>query len=61
MIDVDRQTIITGAIQLPEFNVFAVQFGDFGIRWYALSYIAGLLIGIYIIKRISRAATAPKR
>jgi phosphatidylglycerol:prolipoprotein diacylglycerol transferase len=61
MIDVDRQTIMTGAIQLPEFNVFAVQFGDFGIRWYALSYIAGLLIGIYIIKRISRAATAPMR
>ncbi|MBL6780935.1 MAG: prolipoprotein diacylglyceryl transferase, partial [Candidatus Puniceispirillum sp.] len=36
------------AITLPEFNVFAIDFGGFGIRWYALAYIAGLLIGIYI-------------
>ena len=39
------------AITLPEFNIFAIQFGDFGIRWYALAYIAGLLIGIYILRR----------
>ena len=42
---------LVSAITLPEFNVFAVQFGDFGIRWYALAYIAGLLIGIYILRR----------
>ena len=42
------------AITLPEFNVFAIQIGDFGIRWYALSYIAGLLIGIYILRRETR-------
>ena len=39
------------AITLPEFNTFAIQFGDFGIRWYALAYIAGLLIGIYVLRR----------
>ena len=42
------------AITLPEFNIFAVQFGGFGIRWYALAYLAGLLIGIYILRRESR-------
>ena len=39
------------AITLPEFNIYAIQFGDFGIRWYALAYVAGLLIGIYILRR----------
>ena len=34
------------AIQLRVFDVFAIQFGDFGIRWYALAYIAGLVAGI---------------
>ena len=42
------------AITLPEFNIFAIQFGDFGIRWYALAYIAGLLIGIYILRRVAQ-------
>ena len=39
------------AITLPEFNIFAIQIGGVGIRWYALAYIAGLLIGIYILCR----------
>ena len=42
------------AITLPEFNIFAIQFGGVGIRWYALAYIAGLLIGIYLLRRESR-------
>ncbi len=49
----DEKLVLEGAIQLPEFNVFAIQFGDFGIRWYALSYIAGLLVGVFIIKRLA--------
>jgi len=53
------ETMLTGAIRLPEFNVFAVQFGDFGIRWYALAYIAGLLIGLVLLKRSTRAADSP--
>ena len=47
------------AITLPEFNIFAIQFGDVGIRWYALAYIAGLLIGIYILREESRLPSAP--
>ncbi len=39
------------AIILPEFNSFAVQFGGFGIRWYALAYIVGLLAGWYLLRR----------
>ena len=46
------------AITLPEFNVFAIQFGSFGIRWYALAYIAGLLIGIYILRFEARLPRA---
>ena len=53
------ETMLTGAIRLPEFNVFAVQFGDFGIRWYALAYIAGLVIGLVLLKRGTRAADSP--
>ena len=41
---------LQSAITLPEFNIFAIQIGGFGIRWYALAYIAGLLIGIYILR-----------
>ena len=43
------------AITLPVFNIFAIQIGEFGIRWYALSYIAGLLMGIYILRRETRS------
>ena len=53
------ETILTSAIRLPEFNVFAVQFGDFGIRWYALAYIAGLVIGLVLLKRGTRAVDSP--
>jgi phosphatidylglycerol:prolipoprotein diacylglycerol transferase len=58
LLKLDKTTVLEGAIQLPEFNVFAIQFGDFGIRWYALSYIAGLLIGVFIIKRSATASSS---
>ena len=46
-------TIIStnSAIILPEFNTFAVQFGGFGIRWYAVAYLVGLLAGWYLLRR----------
>ena len=46
-------TIIStgGAIILPEFNRFAVQFGGVGIRWYAIAYLVGLLAGWYLLRR----------
>ena len=39
------------AIILPEFNTFAVQFDGFGIRWYAVAYLVGLLAGWYLLRR----------
>ena len=48
----------TGII-LPEFNPFAIQFGDFGVRWYALAYIAGLLLGYYLLRREAGKPGAP--
>ena len=46
-------TIIStsSAIILPEFNTFAVQFGGFGIRWYAIAYLVGMLAGWYLLRR----------
>ena len=41
----------SSAIILPEFNTFAVQFGGFGIRWYAVAYLVGLLAGWYLLRR----------
>lgn len=48
------ETVSSAGIILPEFNEFAIQFGNFGIRWYALAYIAGLLIGFHLLKREAR-------
>jgi len=45
-----------GVIPYPEFDPFAIHIGSFGIRWYALSYIVGLLLGwrycLYLAKRV---------
>ncbi|MEL0024629.1 MAG: prolipoprotein diacylglyceryl transferase, partial [Alphaproteobacteria bacterium] len=50
---------MTEAIILPEFNPFAIQIGAFGIRWYALAYIVGLLLGYYLLRREARQPHAP--
>ncbi len=42
------------AIPFPAFDPVIVQFGPFAIRWYALAYIAGLLLGWQLLKRIVR-------
>jgi phosphatidylglycerol:prolipoprotein diacylglycerol transferase len=31
--------------QLPLFDLFGVAWGPFGLRWYALAYVAGLILG----------------
>ena len=41
---------MTGPIILPEFDPFLVNFGGFGIRWYALAYIGGLLAGYWVLR-----------
>lgn len=40
------------AIPFPAFDPVLVAFGPFVIRWYALAYIAGLLLGWRLLKRI---------
>ena len=42
------------AIPFPAFDPVIVQLGPFAIRWYALAYIAGLLLGWQLLKRIVR-------
>jgi phosphatidylglycerol:prolipoprotein diacylglycerol transferase len=56
-------TIIStsGAIILPEFNTFAVKFGEFGIRWYAVAYLVGLLAGWYLLRREADDKQSPMR
>ena len=43
------------ALSFPEFNPALVEIGSFPIRWYALAYIAGLVIGwryaVMLVKR----------
>ena len=45
---------MNGGIILPEFDPFVISFGGFGVRWYALAYIAGLLGGYWVLRREAR-------
>ena len=36
----------------PQFDPVAVQLGPFGIRWYALAYILGLVLGWRLMRRM---------
>jgi phosphatidylglycerol:prolipoprotein diacylglycerol transferase len=40
----------------PQFDPVIVQLGPFGIRWYALAYIAGLVLGWRLLRRLVRHA-----
>ena len=42
----------------PQFNPVMVQLGPFAIRWYAIAYIAGLVIGWRIARRLVQRAPA---
>ena len=51
---------MTGPIILPQFNEFLIEFSDgFGIRWYALAYIGGLLAGYWILREEAARPSAP--
>ena len=43
------------AIPFPNFDPVLIQLGPFAIRWYALSYIAGILLGWLYARAIIRA------
>ncbi len=40
------------AMSFPMIDPVAVQIGPLGIRWYALAYIAGILIGWWYVRRL---------
>jgi phosphatidylglycerol---prolipoprotein diacylglyceryl transferase len=40
----------------PQFDPVIVQIGPFGIRWYALAYIAGLVLGWRLLRYLVRLA-----
>jgi phosphatidylglycerol:prolipoprotein diacylglycerol transferase len=42
----------------PQFDPVIVQIGPFGIRWYALAYIAGLVLGWRLARRLVRLTPA---
>jgi phosphatidylglycerol:prolipoprotein diacylglycerol transferase len=45
-------------IPFPMIDPVAVQIGPIGIRWYALAYIAGIVIGWRLARRLVEAAPA---
>jgi len=49
----------TNVIILPEFNPFAIDFGGFGIRWYALAYMVGLIAGWLLLRREAKSPASP--
>lgn len=44
------------AILFPAFDPVAIQLGPFAIRWYALAYITGILLGWWMVRRLVRLA-----
>ncbi len=42
----------------PQFDPVIVQIGPFGIRWYALAYIAGLVLGWRLLRHLVRRPPA---
>lgn len=40
------------AIAFPDFDPVLIQIGPFAIRWYALSYIGGILLGWFCARRL---------
>lgn len=47
-------------VEFPEIDPFVFQIGGFGLRWYALAYLAGLLIGWrYVVMLTKRESLWP--
>ncbi len=42
----------------PQFDPVLVQLGPFAIRWYALAYIGGIVLGWRLLRRLTQAAPA---
>ena len=50
--------MLTGVLPYPQIDPIALAIGPIAIRWYALAYIAGLVIGWWLIRRIAVAPPA---
>ena len=48
----------TFVLPFPAINPVLVQWGPLAIRWYALAYIAGLVLGWWVIRRDRRRTIA---
>jgi len=46
-------------IVLPVFDPAIVRVGNFELRWYSLAYIAGILFGLWLAKRINKTKAKP--
>ena len=44
----------TLALPFPNFDPILIQIGPFAIRWYALAYIVGILLGWFYARRLIR-------
>ncbi|KAF0186074.1 MAG: phosphatidylglycerol:prolipoprotein diacylglycerol transferase [Hyphomonadaceae bacterium] len=47
--------ISPNAIEISAFQIFGQGLGPFAIRWYALAYIAGIIIAWYILAKLSKS------
>ena len=45
----------TLVLPFPAIDPVLIEFGPFAIRWYALAYVAGLLLGWYYMRRLVSA------
>src|SRR3546814_18778136 len=43
----------------PDIDPVAVQLGPLAIRWYALAYVAGILLGWWYVTHLSRRWASP--
>jgi phosphatidylglycerol:prolipoprotein diacylglycerol transferase len=50
--------MIPAILTFPQFDPVILSVGPLSIRWYALAYIAGLVIGWRIVRRLVRTAPA---
>src|SRR3546814_15923270 len=46
-------------LPFPDIDPVAVQIGPLAIRWYALAYIAGILLGWWYVTHLSRRWASP--
>ncbi len=45
------------AMLFPNINPIAIELGYISIRWYGISYVIGVLLGVYILKKIEKKYT----